>query len=357
MTNEPIVKVVVVDSYHPEYIWSEKTHRGMVDALYKHGYFDNKNQIDALLTNDSVATSKIHLQQFWMDTKRKNTKKEINTTLSVILDKIDAFSPDLIFLGDDNAANLIGNEYIDSDIPVVFWGVNGTPVKYGLIENREKPGHNVTGVYQAGYLLESINFFKKIVPLAKTIAVIADDSKTGRSYLRSIANLEQKQQLPLKIVETFRTNNLEEWKATLLRLQKTTDAFFIFNHNTLKDKSGRPVKQMDVGRWYLNNINIPEVTHPGYHVEEGFLCTADDSGYKQGYEAVQIMVRILKGGEKPATLSPYAPSRGNLMVNTIRAKQLGIKIEDWMGVEELVSTAKALNGLPLKPGQIVESTG
>jgi putative tryptophan/tyrosine transport system substrate-binding protein len=259
-----------------------------------------------------------------------------------MLEEIAEFEPDIVLLGDDNAANHIGNEFIDSDTPVLFWGVNGTPVKYGLLDSHKRPGHNVTGIYQAGYLLESIELFKKIVPSVKTIAVISDDSKTGRSYLSALALLEQKKLLPVTVVETFRTNKFEEWKAALLRLQKRTDAFFIVNHNTLKDSFGQSVKQMEAGRWYLNNIKIPEATHPGYHVEEGFLCTADDSGFKQGYEAVKMMVRILKGGENPATMVPYAPPRGDLMVNMVRAKQLGIKIEDWMGVEKLVQKAKAL---------------
>ncbi len=215
--------------------------------------------------------------------------------------------------------------------------MNGTPVKYGLLDSKEKPGHNVTGIYQAGYLLESLEFCMTLAPGIKRIAVISDDSKTGRAYLSGIAILEQQKKLPVQVVERFRSNRFEEWKAALLRLQTQVDAFYIFNHNTLKDAAGRPVKQMDAGRWYLENIKIPEITHPGYHVEEGFLCTVDDSGFKQGYEGVQLMDRILKG-----VTPPYAPPRGNAMVNTVRAGQLGIDLTGIMGIEERIDSAKAL---------------
>ena len=40
---------------------------------------------------------------------------------------------------------------------MVFWGINGLPLKYGLIDTIEKPEHNVTGIYQAGYLKENVD--------------------------------------------------------------------------------------------------------------------------------------------------------------------------------------------------------
>ena len=50
------------------------------------------------------------------------------------------------------------------DTPVVFWGVNGRPLKYGLLDSLERPGHNVTGVYQAGYLEECLASFLTRLP-------------------------------------------------------------------------------------------------------------------------------------------------------------------------------------------------
>ena len=58
----------------------------------------------------------------WMDTKRKNSLAEIGRTTRKIMQMIDEFRPDLVLLGDDNAANYIGNQLLDSDTPVVFWG-------------------------------------------------------------------------------------------------------------------------------------------------------------------------------------------------------------------------------------------
>jgi ABC-type uncharacterized transport system substrate-binding protein len=110
-----------------------------------------------------------------MDTKRITRKEGQSLKSREFTEIIKKFKPDLIFLGDDNAANYIGNEFLDSGIPIVFWGVNNTPVKYGIVDSKDRPGHNVTGVYQKTYYKESLNLLKKIAPHIKTFAILSDD--------------------------------------------------------------------------------------------------------------------------------------------------------------------------------------
>jgi|GEM_PF-3984131 len=97
----------------------------------------------------------------------KNSRSEIASVFANIITELDSFDPDIILLGDDNADNYIGNHYLDSSIPIVFWGINGLPLKYDLLDSLEKPGHNVTGVYQAGYHLDSIRFLKNSFHILK----------------------------------------------------------------------------------------------------------------------------------------------------------------------------------------------
>jgi len=91
---------------------------------------------------------------------------------------------------------------------------------------------------------------------------------------------------------TIVTNSYEVWKRSALELQGRVDAFVVLNHNTLKDADGRSVDQLEAGAWYLRNIGIPGVGHEKQFVEEGILCAVDDSGYKQGFEAVRIAKQI-----------------------------------------------------------------
>ncbi len=339
-------RIFIVDSYHREYLWSQDTNDGVCNALLEFGYFDNKNQINEFTKNDYVATSNAVIKKSWMDTKRKSTKDEMVKSTTRIVKEIKTFNPDAILLGDDNAANYIGNQFIDNKIPIFIWGVNNTPLKYGLVDSIEKPGHNVTGTYQAGYYTESLEFLKRIVPSIKTFAVLSDDSETGRSHLKRIRQLADENKLPVKLVETVATNSYGRWKSKAIELQKKVDAFFIVNHSTIKDDKGNPVDMMKIGNWYLHNIKKPECTHQKMFVVEGMLCAADDSGFKQGHAAVKSMYEVLKKGKNPAETPCRAPERGMLVINRQRAKMLGIKLTEKMGIEEYIDECLALKNHP-----------
>jgi ABC-type uncharacterized transport system substrate-binding protein len=330
------VRILVVSSYHREYRWSQDTNRGFCDAMLKFGYFDNKDQIAAFTKNDAVETSRVVVKKLWMDAKRKSSKSDMEEMSATIYRLAKQFNPDLLLLGDDDAVNYIGSKFLDSDIPVVFWGVNNTPVKYGLVEQADRPGHNVTGVYQSGYYLESLQFLKHIVPTVKTIAVLSDATATGRSHYKQLEYLARRGVLPLKLVETVSTNELETWKAKALELQKKVDAFFIAHYAGLKDEKGNYAPPEEVARWYREHITIPEAVELRPFVEEGMLCGADDSGYNQAFEAVAIAHDLLSKGMHPATYPTRAPKRGALMVNRHRAAMLGITLTADMGIEEYI---------------------
>ena len=335
-------RIFIVDSYHREYLWSQDTNEGVCNAILEFGYMDNKNQIKELVKNDYVETSKAIVKKSWMDTKRKSNKDEMVKSTARIVKEIKTFNPDALLLGDDNAVNYIGNQFINTKIPIFIWGVDNTPLKYGLVDSIEKPGHNVTGTYQTGYYTESLEFLKKIVPGIKTFAVLSDDSETGRAKMKKIQQLADEGKLPVKLVEAVATNSYSKWKTKAIELQKKVDAFFIVNHNTIKDASGNPVDQLEIGAWYLRNIKKPECGPEKQFVIEGMLCSADDSGFKQGYTAAKLMYEVLEKGKDPATLPFRAPERGVLVVSRQRAQMLGIKLTEKMGIEEYIDKCLAL---------------
>ncbi len=326
-------RILLVSSYDPEHLWSQETSEGFCAALLKYGYFDNRNQIAAYRANDYVETSRAVVKNLWMDSKRKSSKAELTKATLRITVIARGFRPDIIFLGDDEAGNYIGNQFLDTRTPVVFWGFTNNPVKYGLVDTAERPGHNVTGVYQAGYYLESLQLLKKIAPNVKTFAILTDDSPEGRAYRKGIESLSRQGVVPVKLVETVATNDFELWKSKALDLQKRVGAFFVAQFSTLKDKKGNTVSDLDAARWYTENIRIPEAA-PGFLVKLGLLCAADDSGYNQAFEAVTVGRDILEKGANPATYPARAPKRGALMANTRRARALGIALTKQMGIEE-----------------------
>ena len=114
--------------------------------------------------------------------------------------------------------------------------------------------------------------------------------------VKDIENLSGAGRLPVNIVATVVTNSYAQWKSEAMRLQPR-GRVFVLNHNTLKDETGRAVDQMEAGLWYLQNIRKPECAHEKQFAQEGLLLVVDDSGFKQGYEAVRYAHQILKEGK------------------------------------------------------------
>ncbi len=342
-------RIMIVSSYHREFLWSQGTNKGICSALYKFGYLDNQNQELQFTQTDFVETSTTMIQKLWMDTKRKNSLSEIAESLAGVVKIIDTFKPDILLLGDDNAVNYVGNYYLDTKLSVVFWGINGLPIKYGLLESVQKPGHNITGVYQRGYLVEGFKELKKLIPTIQKIAILSDDSTTGRSIAKRINNYAEEGKLEAEVVELVITNSFEKWKSKALELEGMVDAFFISTHNTLIDRKGEHVDYLKAASWYLNNIRKPEFTAARFLVIEGFLSTVDDSAFKQGYEAVRIANKILSHNADPSEMSAYFPPKGPFIINRKRAEMLGLEKEIQENkniIDEYVETISAFDKYP-----------
>ena len=336
-------RIFVVDSYDRGYIWSQQTHKGIGAAMRRLGYLHADAEQRRLEQSDALETGHVVVRKAWMDTKRRNGRSEIARATSRIMGEIQAFRPHLVMLGDDNAANFIGNQLLDTEVPVVFWGINGLPLKYGLVQRIDAPGRNVTGVWQSGYHKESLDLLKKLVPGARSFAILACDSETTRPNIKMLEELAARGALPLRLVDKAATNSYALWKERALDFASRVDAMFVLNHDTLRDDDGNHVDMLEAGRWYLENIRVPEASHEDQFVLEGMLLTANDSGFNQGHLAFEMAHDILYKGLSPARMAVRTPERGPYMVNRNRARQLGIELEDAMYlIDEIVETSRAL---------------
>jgi len=136
---------------------------------------------------------------------------------------------------------------------------------------------------------------------------------------------------------------LNKLETRVLELIPKVDAFFILNHDTLVDDQGNHVDMLDVGKWYLENVKKPETSPALQFVREGMLSAASDSGYNQSYKAFEMAFDILEQGLNPSRMRTRVPQKGPLVVNRIRAKTLGISLEDKMDtIDEIVEEAIAL---------------
>ncbi|MCP4408524.1 MAG: hypothetical protein GY807_12320, partial [Gammaproteobacteria bacterium] len=209
-------RIFIVSSYNRDYLWSQSTHAGVTAAMLRYGYIDNETQLQTFTDSDYLESSRAVVKKTWMDTKRHSSVTDIAAATLRIMNEIEQFQPDLVLLGDDNATNYIGNQLLDTETPVVFWGINSLPLKYGLVDSMDRPGHNITGVWQSGFYKESLDLLHTLAPKARTFAILACNSATAKPKVKQIAALGRQGELPLKLIATVQTNSYEEFQYRVL---------------------------------------------------------------------------------------------------------------------------------------------
>ena len=214
------------------------------------------------------------------------------------------------------------------DIPVVFNGVNGVPEKYlasPRLDSIEKPGHNITGVYQTTYFKQSLDFITQFAPDAKTFAVITDKVTTSFALLGDLE--KQKESLPLEWTDTLVSEKFSEWQAKILEWQDQVDCLFIFSNNAVEDEHGTVMSPASVSAWIDEHSHLPDTTPWAYQVHDGALVSASDSGELQGVHAALLAAEILNGAD-PGTLSIVTPPNGVPALNGKRVEKLNLSIPE-----------------------------
>ncbi len=300
-------KLLIIYSYHPEYEWCRQEKRGIEDV------FSDQNII---------------IESFYMDTKRKTNKTwEKNITNEAIL-KIKSFKPDLVIVCDDNACRLVAKQFVDKKLPFVFTGINEDPKVYGM------PAKNITGVIERKLISGTIGLLKKLDPSVKTIAIITDNSPTSQA---TVGRFTQ-ENFPVKLYEVYRTNNYDDWKKYVRKIQTEVDALGIYMYFTLeKVNSEESVPYAQVLKWTMENNTLPTFSFEEFSVQDGVLCGETQSGYEQGKEAA-LMAKEILSGVKPSALPIVIPKKGTLMINEKTAQKLEIVIP-----EELKQKAKIIH--------------
>jgi putative ABC transport system substrate-binding protein len=299
----------VVNSYDPEsFGWTQDVIGGIVQGLANGGL---KLGIDYQLVNET------------MDVLNNTAPDQMQTQADRILADIRRRKPDLVLTTDDDALALVG--LVLDDIPVVFNGVNGDPHRYlasAGIDAIEKPGHNLTGVYQTTYYRQSLLLIKKLVPSAETFATITDKTTTGRTLLESLKAVDNTA-LPLQWKDSLESNRFSQWKEKIEAWQSQVDVVFLLSANAVLDQQGHRMTMKQVIEWMAANSNLPDTACWTEQVQNGILVSATDDGAQQGRFSAVLALKILQGAD-PGELPITTPPNGVPALNLRRSERLSI---------------------------------
>ena len=292
--------VLVLNSYHQGYKWTDDETRGVVDTL-------RSSDTKAIITID------------YMDTKRIDTKDYFLKLMSVYKLKYATQHFDLIISTDNDAFNFL-KEYRDSvfgPVPVVFCGVNYfSPAELNGVTG-------FTGVNEVADFKASLDIGLKLHPDTKNIFVIIDRTTTG-VRIHDIARVILAQYPP-----TIRFTLLENLTmAELLdRVRKVPDHSIILHTVFFRDATGRFFNYDDVMERLAQNSPVQIYGLWDFNLGHGMVGGMLTSGYSQGQAAAKIAVRIL-AGENPDSIPVLMKSPNHYMFDYRCLTRFGIKVSD-----------------------------
>ncbi len=294
-----VPKILHVASYHQEFSWTNDINKGIQFGLNSipHQY-----------------------KTFYMDTKRKSSKKEIETAAKKAKTLIKEWNPDIVITSDDNATNYIAAKYDpNSKTKYVFAGVNNEPSGYNA------PNSHVTGVLERIRARDSVSFLNLLKKDSNNIVILTDNSPSSLFISHQLEEDLLKEKV--HVLASYSTNSFENWKEVIKKYQAGADAFFVILYHTLKDKNGNHIPHNKAMNWITTNSKIPEIGFWQFVANGGGLGSVSVEPFEQGYQAARITKMVLNGAD-PATIKPKPTLKRKMYVNAKRAKSLNIIISD-----------------------------
>lgn len=318
----PEARLMIVHSYEQEHVCGKPQAEGALAALRDRGWNLGEN---------------LELESYFMDTKRTHTSREaMRQQGELALARIKAFRPHVVMVLDDNAIRevmlpLAGS----SDIAIVFSGMNAQPEDYNrkkhFLDSWQRPGSNVTGVYEKLHLVKSLAVIEAALsgfrPGDKVIG-ITDFTPTGNAITRQFA-MEIEQSPPTNVIwEVHRVRDFSEYQALIHEISQDQRVRAIYPAAlSLKTSSGETYTAPDIFAWTLANNRKPEMALNYYFSKTGLFGGAAVDFSMMGYVAGDKIAKILSG--IPAgTLPIEAASDYAIVFNHKRAMDLGVYIPE-----------------------------
>ncbi len=338
-----VYKIFIVHSYEAENVCGQPQEGGILEGLAEQGFTEGNNLL---------------VKRFYMDTKRVHTTPEqIAAQGRAALAAIKKMQPDVVVTLDDNAARMVMLPLVDSEVPVVFSGINNMPEWYNsrkqFMNSRKRPGHNVTGVYEKLHMAKSLQVMKAVLPDLKRIVILVDDSPTGRAMQKQVA--AELAGNSGDVLYSFRqAADFSEYKRIIRQINSNPDIGSYYPACSRLDDGARGIATVpEIIAWSLAHSTKPAMAVNYSFSRLGLFGGASVNFPAMGRQAALKIAAILTGtsaGNIPVEdAGDYA-----IVFNLARARQLGISIPvDLLGAADQVYNTMELGGPMLQPQVLI----
>jgi putative ABC transport system substrate-binding protein len=238
-------------------------------------------------------------------------------------DRLPALASDLVrrrvsVIVASSSAGVRAAKQTTTTVPIVF-SIGEDPVKLGFVASLNRPGGNITGVYQftAGLEAKRLGLLHEMIPNAKTVAVLINPNyPAAEAQLRDVQEAASGLSIQLIVLRANAEKDFEPAFATLVQqkagaLLVCGSPFFNVRRQQLAVRAARHA--------------VPAIYEWRDYATAGGLMSYGTDLADAYHQAGVYAGRILKG-EKPADLPVVQLAKFEFVINLSTAKALGIQV-------------------------------
>ena len=204
-------------------------------------------------------------------------------------------------------------------IPIVFTFGDGDPVKHGLVESINHPGHNITGVTMIAGLLEPkrLELLRELAPTVTIVHILVNPNNGGvLQDIPTVAAAAGKLGLEFQVVEAGTEGEIDAALKTLA--QQHAQALMVANDGILQSHASQIVA-------LAKRYSLPAIYPWREYVVAGGLMSYGTS-IREAYRQSGLYVGQILKGANPADLPVMQPTKFELVINLKTARALGINV-------------------------------
>ncbi len=260
-------KVLVLNSYHRGYAWSDNVIEGIESVL--------------------SPSDELELYIEYMDTKRHFSLPYLKRLRDIYADKYSAETFEVIISADDTALDFLLARRGDlfPGIPVVFCGVND-------FQDPRIAGHGrITGVNEVADFAGNVELILRLHPGTRRIAIISDETISGKIGAAQVNGIAP--DFADRVEFVYLTGkSVSELRAALNSQPEDTVALQL---SFYRDRKGRSLSSKESAKLVAQSSDFPVYSCWDNLLVNGILGGRMTSGFEQGRAAAEMARRILDG--------------------------------------------------------------
>lgn len=285
---ETEARCLFVSSYHQGYEWNDGIEAGLVRGL----------------------AGACRMERFYMDTKRYPEERHGRRMAALAWQQIQRDPPDLVIAADDNASRYLVSRYLrDTELPVVFCGINWSVAEYGY------PYDNATGMVEVAPVRQMLEVIEEVVTMPTRGTYLSSSVLTERKDFARYRQVFASHGIEL---EGVFVSDLAAWQSAYLAAQQGD--FVILGNNAGINDWDPATASAHVRR----QAGVFSVSNYAWMMPYTMLAMTK-SPEEQGQWAGQLAQTILNG--TPPSVIPIVANRSwGLYINPVLLDASGIRL-------------------------------